>query len=210
MEKINYSKMNTLHHFLPECLADFLDTRSIVTFSCTNRSIRDKLVKKVNAHKERRLEELFSYFHREESFNLEHSIFHTNRSKIKYILLYLPELFIYIEKKGINYIDLGLSGYCDGYPSHISGYVPDRYQQETVTGQLLSCLKKDKTLKKCNLGLFESCLERDTILDVFQNHHILDWLTLRASRSKTRFADPPHTIYRKSDGEAIWSHFRPE
>ena len=201
--------MNIFHHFLPECVADFLDTRSIVTFSTTSSAINEKLLKKVKAHKERRLEELFSYFHRDESFNLEHSIFNSSRSKIKYILLYLPELFIYIEKKRINYIDLGLSGYCDGHPSHISAYITDNYQLETVTSQLLSCLKNNKTLKKCNLGLFEWQLERDTILEVFQNHPTLEWLSLRTSTSKTRFTDPPHTIYRKSDGEAVWSHFRP-
>lgn len=198
--------MNTLHHFLPECLADFLDTRSIVSFASTNRSIREKLEKQIKAHKERRLEDLFSYFYRGESFHLEQN----SRSKIKYVLLYLPELFAYIENIGIDYIDLGLTGYYDGYTGHISAYIPDKSQQEIITSQLLSCLKKDKTLKKCNLGVFEWYLDRDTILDVFQNHPNLDWLTLRASRSTTRFADPPHTIYRKSDGEAIWSHFRPE
>ena len=209
MERINYSKMNTLHHFLPECVADFLDTRGIVTFSSTNRSIKDKLVKKIKAHKQRRLEELFSYFDRRESFHLEHNA-RNSRSKVKYVLLYLPDFFAYIEKKGIDYIDLGLTGYYDGYPSHISAYIPDRFQLEIITSQLISCLKKNKTLKKCNLGLFESCLNRDTILEVVQNHPKLDWLTLRACGAKTRFADPPHTIYRKSDEEAVWSHFRPE
>ena len=198
--------MNTFYHFLPECVADFLDTRTIVTFSSTNRSIKQKLEKQIKAHKERRLEELFSYFYKGESFHLEQN----SRSKIKYVLLYLPELFAYIEKIGIDYIDLGLTSYRDGYTSHISSYIPDRYQQEIITSQRLSCLKKDKTLKNCNLGVFEWYLDRDTILDVFQNHPKLDWLTLRSCFARTQFTDPPHTIYRKSNGVAIWSHFRPE
>ena len=198
--------MNTFHHFLPECLADFLDTRSIVTFASTNRSIKQKLEKQIKAHKERRLEELFFYFYRGKSFHLEQN----SRSKIKYVLLYLPELFAYIEKIGTDYIDLGLTSYRDGYTSHISSYIPDRSQQDIITSQLISCLKKNKTLKKCNLGVFEWYLDRDTIVEVFQNHPTLDWLTLRSCGSKTRFTDPPHTIYRKSNGVAIWSHFRPE
>jgi hypothetical protein len=200
--------MNTFHHFLPECVADFLDAREIVTFSSTSRSIREKLERQVNVHKQTRLEELFSYFDRQVSFHLEHST-RNSRRKIKYVLLYLPELFAYIEKKDIDYIDLGLTGYYDGYPSDISAYITDKSQLQTVTSQLLSCIKNNKTLKKCNLGLFEWQLERDTILEVFQRHPSLDWLTLRAMGSKTRFTDAPHTIYRKSNGEAVWSHFRP-
>jgi hypothetical protein len=193
--------MNTFHHFLPECVAGFLDTQSIITFSSTSRSSRDKLEKQIEYHKQIRLEEIFSCFHKRESFHLEWTL-QDSRNKIKYVLFYLPELFSYIEKKGTDFIDLG-------YHEDISLFISDKSQLAKVTNQLLSCLKQNKTLKKCNLGVFEWQLERDTILQVFQNHPSLEWLSLRTSTSKTRYTDPPHTIYRKSNGEGVWSHFRP-
>jgi hypothetical protein len=194
--------MNTFHHFLPECVAGFLDAQNIITFSSTNSSIRDKLEKQIQAHKQRRLEEIFRCFHRLKSFHLDWTIQDCS-SKIKYVLLYLPELFSYIEKTGDDYIDLG-------YYKDISLFIPDKSELAKVTSQLLSCLKNNKKLKKCNLGLFEWQLERDTILEVFQSHPNLEWLSLRTSTSKTRFTDPPHTIYRNSSGEAVWSHFKPD
>jgi len=188
------------YHFLPQYVADFLDTRSIIALSTTNRKICQKLEKQIRAHKQRQLEEIFRLFHRLGSFHLDWTL-QDCRSKIKYVLLKLPELFSYIEKRGTDYIDLG-------YHRHIYEFIPDKSELTKVTSQLLSCLKNNKTLKKCNLGLFEWQINRDSILEIFQNHPNLEWLSLRTTTSKTRFTDPPHSIYRKQDGTAIWSHFR--
>jgi hypothetical protein len=174
--------MNTYYHFLPECVACFLDTQSIISFSSTNRLIRDKLKRQVKVHKQKRLEEIFRCFYRLGSFHLEWTL-EDSTSKIKYVLLYLPELFAYTEKKGTDYIDLG-------FYKHIYGFIPDKSELAKVTSQLLICLKNNKTLKKCNLGLFEWHIDRNSILEIFQNHPNLEWLSLRTSTSRIRYIDP--------------------
>ena len=196
------------YHFIQECVSDFLDTHSIVAFSSTNRSIRKKLLKRVNIHKQTRLNKIFSYFYKQESFKLSHSSWE-HGDKIKYVLLYLPELFLYIQEKNLNYIDLGLTNNYGGYPQSLYKFIPEESRIVNISSQLLNCLKTNKTVTKCNLGLFERHLDRDTLLDTVQNRPNLDWLSLRSNGATTRFTDPPHTIYIKSDGKAVWSHFRP-
>lgn len=203
------------HNFLLESVTPFLDTLSLVILATTNLSIHDKVKKEIHIQKQKKIKEFLPYFHQPESrfvsqcFNLGYGE-SKHRNKIKFLLFHLPEVFSYIEEKKIDYLDLGLTTSYGGYPVDISVYIPDKSQISTITSQLITCLKWNTTLKKCNLGLFEHHLDRDILLyySVYR-HPSLDWLTLRATGASTRFTDPPHTIYLKPDRTGVWAHFRP-
>jgi len=203
------------YNFLPESVAPFLDAPSLVSFATTNRSIHDKVEKQIHIQKQKKIKQFISYFHQRESqfvsqcFNLRYGE-REHRNKIKYILLHLPEVFSYIGENQIDYLDLSLTTSYGGYPVDISVYIPDKSQIYTITSQLLTYLKWNTTLKKCNLGLFENHLDRDILLHYsVYRHPSLDWVTLRANGASTRFSDPPHTIYIKPDRTGVWAHFRP-
>ena len=203
------------HHFLPECVAAFLDTPTLVAFATTNLSVHDKVKKEIHIQKQKKIKQFISYFHQRESqfasecFNLRYGE-REHRNKIKYVLFHLPEVFSYIEDNGIQSIDLGLTTSYGGYPVDISHYIPDKSDIAIISSQLLTYLKWNTTLIKCNLGLFEHHLDRDILLHYsVYRHPSLDWVSLRANGATTRFTDPPHTIYMKPDRTGIWAHFRP-
>jgi len=205
----------SFYNFVPECVAGFLDTTTLVAFGTTNRSIHDKIKKEIHIQKQKKIKQILSYFHQPDSrfvsqcFNLTYGE-REHRNKIKFVLFHLPEVFSYIEEKGIHSLDLGLTTSYGGYPVDISVYIPDKSQIATISSQLLTYLKWNTTLIKCNLGLFEHHLDRDILLHYsVYRHPSLDWVTVRANGASTRFSDPPHTIYLKPDRTGVWAHFRP-
>jgi len=202
------------YNFLPECVALFLDTRSIITFASTNRTILNKLEKQIAAHKKKWLNNIFNLFHQStlhfnsKSFKLERASW-DHGEKIKYILLYIPELFSYIEEKELNYLDLGLISSYGGYPRDVCEFLPDPNKANFITSQLVICLEKNTTITKCNLGLFERYLDRNMLLKLVEKRHNFEWLTVRANGAGVRYTEPPNTIYLNPDGKAIWINFRP-
>jgi hypothetical protein len=203
------------HNFLLKSITPFLDLPDLINFATTNRSIHAKVEKEILDQKKQKIKGFLPLFHRPESrfvsqcFNLGYGE-SKHRNKIKFLLFHLPEVFSYIEEKKIDYLDLSLTTSYGGYSVDISHYIHDKSQIATIASQLLTYLKWNTTLTKCNLGLFETHLDRDILLYyTVYRHPKLDWVSLRANGASTRFSDPPHTIYLKPDRTGVWAHFRP-
>jgi len=85
----------SFYNFVPECVAGFLDTTTLVAFGTTNRSIHDKIKKEIHIQKQKKIKQILSYFHQPDSrfvsqcFNLTYGE-REHRNKIKFVLFHLP------------------------------------------------------------------------------------------------------------------------
>ena len=192
------------YHFIQECVSDFLDTRSIVELSSTNKTIHTKLEKRVKSHK---LFKMFSKFHNSETkrFSLYQGLYCQHKaSEISNIFDNLRYLFGFISDNKITFLDLGMTTSYGGYNDFIYSYYTGDCIQE-----LLDCLRLNTTLDYINLGLFQGMLDRNELVEIMEKHPTLSILSLKSNHATTYFNQPPTSLYKKGNGSAVWSHFRP-
>jgi hypothetical protein len=192
------------YDFLQEYVSHFLDTRSIVELSSTNKTIHTKLEKRVKSHK---LFKLFNKFHNSETnrFSLYQGLYCQHEaSEISNVFDNLKHLFDFISDNKITFLDLGMTTSYGGYNDFIYSY----YTGDCIK-ELLNCLRSNTTLNYVNLGLFKGMLDRDELLEIMENHPTLSILSLNANGATTYFNQPPNSLYKKGNGSAVWSHFKP-
>lgn len=122
---------------------------------------------------------------------------------------FLPELFTFVEQHNIIFLDFSYLSNYGGYSEDISQFILQDKIYDTLQ-LLLQLIKKNTTLQNCNIGLFQNYLTDLTkIEDIIKNHHNLKWINIRATNSTTYFNKLPTTIWKKNNGEMVWSHFKP-
>jgi len=183
------------HHFLPAPIEDFLD-KDLITFCCENVHIYHTLKFEMEREKKKTIMEQLHYFYQAETRTLALRYGGSEYSHIIPILFEnLTTVFEFIQENKVTYLDFSMeTSYC-GYNDHI-GYF---YKGDCIE-VLLDELGSNTTLINVNLELFGNLLDRDTLVDIMEDHPYLTYLTL---------SEPPHNLYKGEDGSAIWSHFKP-
>jgi len=116
----------------------------------------------------------------------------------------LKTVFEFIQENKITYLDFSMESSYGGYNEDISSF----YKGDCIE-VLLDELRSNTTLNHVNLGLFQNLLDRDTLVEIMEDHPALTYLSLNAPGSRTYFNAQPQCMYKIEDGTAVWSHFKP-
>jgi hypothetical protein len=201
-------------------ITDFLDNFDLAEFSRTNNKHYEIIKPKLIKRKKELANYLIKYFYYIDNFSIhtkydEVSI-HTRNDKnydnnMKKIFWFLPEIFDFIQNNNIDHLNLGCLTSYGGYPKCINQIIPTITPKEInmIVNQLLILLQKNTTIKVCNIGVFQHYIDMDILKNMMNNNQSLDYVSIKANGSTTNFNKPPTTLYRKTNGEFIWSHFRP-
>jgi len=122
----------------------------------------------------------------------------------------LPDIFHFIESRGLTHLDLGCTSSYGGYPESPYRMITDDHEKlREITTQLLSLLSRNTTLLWCNLGLFQSMISRKQVIDAVEHHPTLDSLSMNSEGATIRFSNPPHHLWRnRRDRSFYWDHSR--
>lgn len=203
----------------PPCMSTFLQPSEVLELACTNQSNRGQVVKELYSRRKGVFNHLMNYWYYStiDYLNGNKRITIQRRyddhyyKNVRALFHFLPELFDFIEKQGILVLDLsclnsyGGSSEC---PKRMLG-IDDRDTIVKMGEQLLTLVSTNTTFSWCNLGLFETVLDRPRVEEMIQGHPTLDHLSIRANGSSTYYNYPPTRLYRnRTDGTFYWGHFR--
>lgn len=193
------------HHFLPASIGDFLENKDLISFSCTTGNIFHQLQFKMEQEKKKTIMNQLHYFYKTETrtFALRYGV-REYPEFVSNIFENLPTVFEFIQENQVTYLDFSMETSYGGYNDHIGNF----YKGNCIE-TLLDELRSNTTLNHVNLGLFQNLLDRDTLIEIMEDHCTLTYLTLNAPGSTTYFNRPPHSLYKLADGTAVWSHFKP-
>jgi hypothetical protein len=183
------------HHFLPAHIEDFLD-KDLITFCCEHQNIYHTLKFEMEREKKKTIMEQLHNFYKSENNTLALCYGVQEYPQFVSILFEnLPTVFEFIQENKVTCLDFSMETAYGGYNDHIGHF----YKGECIQ-TLLDELGSNTTLINLNLGLFGDLLDRDTLVEIMEDHLTLTYVILK---------EPPHFLYKAEDGSAVWSHFKP-
>jgi hypothetical protein len=203
----------------PPCMSVFLQPSEVLALACTSHTNFKQVKKDLHSRRQVIFDRLMNYWYYDtidylngnKKITIQHRYDKHYYKNVRILFQFLPELFDFIEKQGILIVDLSCLNSYGGHPEcpeRMLG-IDDQSTIVKISEQFLSLLSKNTTLSWCNIGLFETVLNRSLVEEMIQGHPTLDHLSIRANGSTTYFNHPPKTLYRnRLCGTFYWSHFR--
>jgi len=205
-------------------LLDYLENVELAELSCVSHHMEHETKKQRTIRKEFIILEMMKYFHMPKTliFSMHRNYQPHFKKQVRRLFQFLPEWFAYLNEHKINYLDLGDPYYHDDHffqltvgPPFVSTTLVDQLIStdaaviESILERILHFLKHNKYLAYCNLGIFQTYLNRDRVKEAVIDHPHLYHVEIASRVSYFIVGQAPTSLYRTHHGDFEWRHYPP-
>jgi hypothetical protein len=193
----------------PPIILEFLTNKEILELALVNQSYVEEIWPILEKRKKKISDEVVIYFNTNRLTLIStHRCYHSEYERnVKRLFYFIPELFEYIQTKGVEYLDLSDPYRYTGTFFHLVS--TDAPYLKKIVSRILEYLKSNRTLTYCNIGMFQNYIDRTEVEWAVLDHPTLRHLEIASTFSLFVPSAPPNSLYRMADHTFEWQHHPP-
>ena len=194
-----------LHHELQPEIKTFLTTAELYHLSHVTKGFYNDTRFELINRKQERITEVCSYFYHmyTKTFSLRPlSTIHYIQN-VKFLFMILPEAFEFIETNNVIHLDFNSLIGRESVQKVVNNNI------RSMIEEVMHFISENKTLESCNLGFFQSYLNKSHLEALVQHHPTLSYLSIKPDSIRIEYTHEPTSLYKKIDGTVEWAFYAP-